>query len=323
MLRHLKRYDEAEPLLRTGIGRDAEHPGPATRASLWKRKAYVAGLLLLRSKLSEAERAYRHVVQESRLIRGPKHKATLNWLSSLGYVLMAEHKHEEAEQVLREAVALDRETLGPRHPTTLSALDNLAHLLDHQGRKDEAAAVLQPALVSIREVFGPDHQITLRTMRILGYLLQEKGRLAEAEPVASRLFGIAATHAWGADHAETVATARLLDAIVKKRDKLRPPPQGLSDGTSSCAGRGRPAVRFRTMTAWAGKPDVSGPSRASLVTPTRDGMANVRAAGFAAHSLVIHHDTSPYQKTIEESENYFVGLSRGLADELYREDARR
>ena len=217
MLRHLKRYDEAESLLRRAMDETTSILGPRHPLTL-EAEGHLADLLLEQHKLHEAAKAYRHVVREGSLIRGPKHKTTLGWLSSLGFVLMAQHEHDEAEKVLREVVALDRETLGPRHPTTLVALDNLAHLLDHAGRHAEAAAVLEPALLSFREVYGLDHRITLNATRILGSLLQAKGRLAEAEPLL-RACWEGQCRTLGAKDAATLDTAKRLDAVVKMRAK--------------------------------------------------------------------------------------------------------
>ncbi|MBK9118701.1 MAG: tetratricopeptide repeat protein [Phycisphaerales bacterium] len=152
---------------------------PLVRARMLQTLATTLGKLGL---LQRATGPQEEALALRRAALGDDHPDTLNSISRLGALLMAQGKLAPAEVLFREAVEGDRRVRGDDHPETLVDIGSLAAALQSLGRWSEAEPLYRESLERSRRVLGENDPITLNAVNNMGFLLRAQSRLAEAEP---------------------------------------------------------------------------------------------------------------------------------------------
>ncbi len=111
------RLREAEELLRAAV----PHCRETGHLQLYSVMNNLAGKLMHRGAVGEAEAMFREALAGQIVAKGEEHSMALNLKANLASALMLQGKRDEAAALLRPVVAATRVMLGPRHARTLAA----------------------------------------------------------------------------------------------------------------------------------------------------------------------------------------------------------
>jgi len=112
---------------------------------------------------------------------GPDHPRTLESMSDLGLLRLAQGELEEASELLEAALEGRRKAYGDSDPETIGSLQNLGQVLYEKGDLAGAESVWKEALEISERVNDPDDPVTATLVSNFGTLYLELGRLDEAE----------------------------------------------------------------------------------------------------------------------------------------------
>ncbi len=215
LLLHLKRLEEAEPLIVEALQEACSALGPGDPVALTALQ-HLSKLCAANGQQDQAVALTRSWLRETSLAFGPKHQRTLSAMNDLAILLKSQGMSAEAERLLRDCLRLEYEVHGRDHPHALITLANLASVLEGRGALDEAQSLFQQCLDAQCRVMGADDPRTLKTTVDLSNLLRSRGRLDES---AALLAGCLESQrrALGADHADTLKTAATLEKVRKQR----------------------------------------------------------------------------------------------------------
>ena len=159
VLRDLKKYAEAEPLLMEALEARRAKLGDVHDDTISALGGY-ANFLKLIGRREEGAKLMRQCAEECRDSLGIRHKTTQQQMSNLASHLSGLGQLDEAETLLKEAVAVMRETFGGEDGHTCRGLNDLGLVLWKQGKRDEAAELMEEAAGAYRKVYGPHHSHT-------------------------------------------------------------------------------------------------------------------------------------------------------------------
>jgi hypothetical protein len=77
-------------------------------------------------KYSDAESAFREVLETDKRTLGPDHPTLLDDMNNLGNMELLEGHYGEAEKIYRDTVQAKRRVLGPDYSDTIKTMGNLA-----------------------------------------------------------------------------------------------------------------------------------------------------------------------------------------------------
>jgi serine/threonine protein kinase len=139
--------------------RNPEEAISAERESIARRRKYLgeikedsdlahsldslAGLLLRKGEVADAEKLYREALPMWRTFMGNDHRYVANTLDHLAACLSKQGKQAEAESCLRECLAIRRRVVGDKHLSTRKALNSLIELLKKEGKDAEAEKLIR------------------------------------------------------------------------------------------------------------------------------------------------------------------------------------
>jgi CHAT domain-containing protein len=181
--RQLGQLDKAESDLRAALRQIDSALGPGKPASVAPR-VFLAKILRLAGKISEAESTARGALDDAVRMAGPErpdHPLLSPARIALADVLADEKRFAEAEPLYREALANSSRFLGPHHPDVAIEQLQYARMLRALGRDQEAQELLQKAYATAHV---SDNQIV--AWRVPGELMQ----LYAAGPLANRPLAI-------------------------------------------------------------------------------------------------------------------------------------
>jgi serine/threonine protein kinase len=147
--------DEAIALERESIRRRRKSVVPI---SLAEYKEYpdlapsldnLAGLLLRKGEVVEAEALYREALPIWRSFLGNDHVYVANTLDHLAASVRNQGKQAEAENYMRECLAIRERVLGHRHGSTVIARRSLIDLLKKQGKDAEVEKLIAAAAMKV------------------------------------------------------------------------------------------------------------------------------------------------------------------------------
>lgn len=189
LLKHGKRYSEAEALSRRALAIREKTLGPA-HFDLSINLGNLAALLEAAGRPEDAEPYMRRalVIRESLPNIDPADLASrignhAKLLSELG-------RYAESAAQYRKALALIEPDGKPANSPPVILLDNFAAVLYAMGRYAEAEPLQRRALQARERAFGPNHDDVARSLSNLGVLLHTTGRYVEAEAVLRRSLAI-------------------------------------------------------------------------------------------------------------------------------------
>ncbi len=214
LLEKLGRRDEAlalyEEALRAEQARfDSGHGDASQLAAL---RDNLSSVLQAMERWDEAEvhlRAALALISES---QGPDSIEAMVINHNLGAYLVRRERLDEGAAILEANLARREQALGHDHPDTLASRFNLALLRAEQGRLDEAETMARSVLVDRRRVRGQQHPATLAALYALADILNRHAKPDEALEFAEECLRLNEARA-GADDAETIRAARLVDQI--------------------------------------------------------------------------------------------------------------
>jgi non-specific serine/threonine protein kinase/serine/threonine-protein kinase len=218
MLRVLKRYHEAEPLLRDALDRLRRLAGPDDPQTVLTAES-LALVLRDTNRAAEAEPLMRHALESKRRRFGRDDEHTLTSLNNMAAVLVELDRRDEAMAMYREAAEAQQRVSGPDHPSTLLAWTNLSTGLLQQARVEEAVTILRDVLPRSESVNGDDHPRTLLAMNNLAASLVMRQKLDEAEAAYRELLSRAA-RSLPEDHPDRIQAAADLALTLERREKL-------------------------------------------------------------------------------------------------------
>ena len=207
LLTELERFDEARPLYRDTLARQAAALGPAAQATL-VTQSNLAALERRRGALDEAETLFRAVLAAEAEVPEGDEAARLFAAARRGLAALLEERGErdEARALLDAARAALEARFDGRDTDVLATLSNLGALEASLGELPLAIEHLASCLAGYAAVLPAGHPSLLTLENNLGTLLARAGRFAEGEPLlVAALAGRRAL--FGAESTATLTTA--------------------------------------------------------------------------------------------------------------------
>lgn len=170
----------AEPLYREALERFKALAGGGEEQFI-VNSLYLADVLVLRQKFSEAEQIYRSTLERAQQRSSDRHPNSLHALSRLGSFLVSTSRPAEGRPLLDNALKLTLETFGASNTLltpdarSLSARGWLA-----QGRPDLAGPLLEQTIASNAQHY-PNSAVLAANLRDQAQVWIEQGRYAQAE----------------------------------------------------------------------------------------------------------------------------------------------
>jgi serine/threonine protein kinase/tetratricopeptide (TPR) repeat protein len=149
---------------------------------------------------------------------GDDHPDTLDSISGMGNLLLAQAKTAQAEPLLREALERKRRVLGEAARATLTAISDVGSLLRAEGKLAEAEPFFRGALDKRRQSLGDDDPETLLAMNNLGYLLLAQGKPDEAAPLYREALD-RRRRVLGEDHRDTLFSLNNMGTLLSAQGK--------------------------------------------------------------------------------------------------------
>jgi non-specific serine/threonine protein kinase/serine/threonine-protein kinase len=218
MLRALKRYHDAEPLLRDALARQRRLLGPDDQQTVLTEEI-LALVLRDTDRAAEAEPLLRHALEAKRRRFGPDDPHTLVSVNNMGGVLDALGRRDEAAAMYRAAAQSYERVAGPDHPSTLLAWSNLSTALLEQKRFPEAEQILRDVLPRSERVNGPDHPRTLLILNNIASATGLQKKLNESEAVFREVVK-RSSRTLPADHLDRIMAVASLAVTLEAQGKL-------------------------------------------------------------------------------------------------------
>jgi CHAT domain-containing protein/tetratricopeptide (TPR) repeat protein len=154
LYKDLGRYDEAEPLLESGLATIERSADPGTIATA---RLNLAEVQRLQGRPEEAVVLYRKSLEGARAALGPAHPDLVPFLNQTAVCEQAVGRYARAESLYLETGSIVAATLGPEHPLVAQNLGDLATLRIAEGRAVEADTLLGRAIALRERTLGQDH----------------------------------------------------------------------------------------------------------------------------------------------------------------------
>ncbi|MCB9565103.1 MAG: serine/threonine protein kinase [Kofleriaceae bacterium] len=213
-LRHLGRYDDAEPFYREALEvRRTLYPGD--NADVAHSLNHLARLVQQKGDPAAAEPLYREGLAMRRRLYPDGEAEVAASLGGLAKDLVALDRVDEALPLMREAYEMMRRLYGDDHPYTSASLASYAEIVDRSGDRGEAVRLYREALALARRNNAPDDFGLAGPTLGLGEVLC-RGDAAERTEGRGLLSAAAALYAARvpADHPQRRAIAATLAACA-------------------------------------------------------------------------------------------------------------
>jgi tetratricopeptide (TPR) repeat protein/tRNA A-37 threonylcarbamoyl transferase component Bud32 len=253
-LRDVGKYDDAESVLRSLLGRTPLASSPPLRSQLLaelstviarkgdsttalalareaqaavpqERTGFVDRMLIQKNlimqlaeagSIAEASGECEVLLQQARAELGDRNLWTLSLIQQAGELRADLGSSEEAIGLLRECLEGQLAVLGEDTPAILATRTSLATILSDAGHLPEADTIMRQCLDSSIKINGPDHADTLVCRSNLAGNLMDLGQFDEANKLFAEVLRIS-TRDFGEGHPSTIETMAAL-AVVAGRD---------------------------------------------------------------------------------------------------------
>jgi tetratricopeptide (TPR) repeat protein len=219
VLKDLRRFDDAEPLIRDAVAGLERTCPPEDRADLARATGLLGQLELERGDYDDAKTHLVRAAAELTQISGPMHPDTIVALENVATFNERIGRLEEAEGVLRQTIAARKAAFGESSVMTAYSLNNLGNILQKRGKYDEAYELCNTALRIRAANLDAEHPSVLVSLNNSAVALMSLGRLNEAEPLMRRCVD-GNTHRLGASHPTTLAAMNNLAYILQDLKRL-------------------------------------------------------------------------------------------------------
>jgi hypothetical protein len=149
----------------------------------------------------------------------PEGERSLDTLSGLAAMLLAQGRYREAEEVERQILQSSERALGSDHPDTLSSMNNLAQTLYAQGDLARAYELQERVVEAMARLQGKVHPDTLTSMNNMAQTLKAKGDLARAHELEEQVLE-ARAQLQGKEHPDTLTSMNNLAQTFKAQGDL-------------------------------------------------------------------------------------------------------
>ena len=183
-LLHLRRYEEAEQMLREVYGRAMKTLGPRNRTTLKVVCQFTSCLMDYSGGDEEAESILRMARESATTALGKKDELTLRIVYRLGKCLVRNGKLDEAETLLRGVSEVATKSLGSKGLITLKVFRMLGECLMYQEKDQESESILSTALGTASTAYGPQHYHTISISGVLVELHLRALNFADAEKLS-------------------------------------------------------------------------------------------------------------------------------------------
>ncbi|EEQ27528.1 hypothetical protein McanMca71_000042 [Microsporum canis] len=163
-------------------------------------------------RLEKAEKRQLKVIKAVKKVNGPKHPATVRYISNLVSIYRLQGQLDEAEQLQEAAVESSKKANGPEHPATLYYMSGLVLLYQLQDRLGQANQLQGAVVESSKRVNSPKHEATLYYTSGLASIYQLQGQLDQAKQLKQLLEAVVESSKRGGG-VDIDIYARLLDKI--------------------------------------------------------------------------------------------------------------
>ena len=213
-LRHLGRYDDAEPFYRKAL-EVRRTLYPRDNADVAHSLNHLARLVHQKGDPAAAVPIYREALAMRRRLYPDGHGEVAASLGGLAKALVDLDRVDEALPLMREAYEMMRRLYGDDHPYTSATLASYAEIVDKSGDRTEAVRLYREALALARRNDAPDDIGLVGPLHGLGEVLCRGGATERAEG-RGLLREAAALYAprLPADHPKRRAIAAELDACT-------------------------------------------------------------------------------------------------------------
>ncbi len=227
---NLRRYDEAEPMLK-----GCPAFTPAQRFASWSN---LATLYSDTNRYAEADRLFRqayNLAQQDGSGITPMQRAL--FISNMACHALRKGNYREAEPLLREARDLYAKTGSGWDSADTTG--NLAVALIKEGRLEEARPELERAIRETEAVGGPSHPMLAGLLGCLAVIDDREGRFADAEPRLKHALAVAgpdypylpellSTYAWTLRRLHRGGEAKAMEKRARALASTRRPPEVVS-----------------------------------------------------------------------------------------------
>ena len=208
--------------------------GPASRDA--QRARYLQSRLLQTAERHrEAEAVLRALLPAAEEALGPDHVDVVDYVGSLGVLLMRLGRVDEAEPLMLRDLGSTEAREGPSGVDTAIARNNLAALRSAQGDEASALALHAQNLAILRERKGDDDPRTLTASSNVALGLLRTGRAAEAAAVAADTWA-RRRRRLGPEHPDTLTNALVFSNAELKCGRAGAAIASAREGTA-CASR--------------------------------------------------------------------------------------
>ncbi len=225
-LKYLRKFDEAEKVVRESLAMQRKVRGPETTkeatllSNLSDILCHIAENRDNRDELlAEAERAARESLRIRRRRLGNDSDETAWSLLCLSLALQHQHRYSEAEATIREAYAIRVRLHSQEHPYTAMDLKNLGLVLLRQDKHEEAEKCARESLEVSEKMEGKGTIAQAETHSVLGEVLRQQRKLEEAEFHCRAAVAIAEQQ-MGEDYLDLPAFLSALAGVLVEQNKL-------------------------------------------------------------------------------------------------------
>ncbi|KAL8673688.1 MAG: hypothetical protein Q9168_001903 [Polycauliona sp. 1 TL-2023] len=185
---YLKRYDEAEPLLRQTLRLRQEILGKVHWQTMGSMTD-LADLLSRQGEYQDSEALARETLALCEANLPKDNPITLRAMGVIARALRCQRQFHAAEPIQRQVVQTLQRLRGMEHPSTLAIMHNLAWILETT-KIDEAEELYRYVIQTQKRVLRKGHPDTLDSMECLADLLRDNGRDEEADAIKRKFADI-------------------------------------------------------------------------------------------------------------------------------------
>jgi len=167
------------------------------------------------SRLPEAERQYRRVLELCAALHGTSSRQTLSARRNIAGVLADRGNFDDAERESLAIVADAKRLLGENDPDTAFAMMELGRIYQETGRWDQAKPLLEHAVRIGRDQLGEGDQRFITALHNLGTALKDSGQAADAIALLREALRLR-EKTLGPNHPDTLYSMNNLAAALHK-----------------------------------------------------------------------------------------------------------
>jgi len=211
--------DPAEAHVRAALEGMLKLHGPE-HAEVARAREVVAGVLLERGDVKEAEALYREAIATFDRLGLADSEPALSARADLAATLQNLGRSEEAEALDRDVLERQRRVFGPQSEEVAISLNNLGVVLGQRGDWAEAEALHREALAIIQRVKGPKNPEVAAALSSVANAVESRGDLAGAETLYREALAMR-REIFGSEHPDTARSMYGLAYMLRSRGEVK------------------------------------------------------------------------------------------------------